>query len=109
MKPATIDEIYNFFSSNLNLPDDKVEYFMNALVKSLKSEFHKAEQAIENKEIEKLGSIAHTIKGTLLNSGLSRWAEKAREIEFPAKSGEEKDYSGMLAEMREGLSILLDQ
>jgi two-component system, sensor histidine kinase len=107
MKAATLDEIKDFFSNRLNLPDEKVEYFIKTLMNSLKRELRNAEQAIENNEIEKLGKIAHTIKGTLLNSGLSGWAERAREIEFAAKEGEERDYPGMLFQLKEGLSTLL--
>lgn len=107
MKAAGIDEIKEFFSSRLNLPDEKIEYFLKALMKSLKRELWNADNAIEKNEMEKLGKIAHTIKGTLLNSGLTRWAKLVREIEYAAKNGEERDYPHLLLQLKKGLSILL--
>jgi HPt (histidine-containing phosphotransfer) domain-containing protein len=69
------------------LKEEQVQQLLATSVASLASLLDRAEQALTEKNAEKLREAAHGLKGNLLNLGLREQAEKAAEIEKLAGQG----------------------
>ena len=71
----------------IRLEEKQVQQLLATSAASLASLLDRAEQALTEKNAEKLREAAHGLKGNLLNLGLREQAEKAAEIEKLAGQG----------------------
>jgi len=72
------------------------------MVATLASHMDNLEKAFYADDLEQLGKAGHTMKGALLNLGLSECAEIAFEIERNGKSAEHStDYQALVSSLRE--------
>lgn len=63
--------------------------------------FSNLEEAVDEKDDEKIRSLCHTIKGTAANMCADRLSEKASELGQIAQNGEIFKYNDLLLEMRQ--------
>jgi len=70
---------------------------------TLKNNIFEAKAALENNNYQKLGEVAHSMKGSLLNLGLDELALLAKSIETSAKKGEKTDFQTLLSPLYENL------
>ena len=101
---ATVEELRRHFRTAYKLKEEQIDLMITSSAGSLRSIFLEVDGLPENESLnEKIAALAHTVKGLLLNMGQVEWAEYAKEIEYTAKAGEEKDYKSMMKTLRAGL------
>lgn len=89
------------------LSDEKIDFMLQGLKKSMTQEFERAENALDDNNLEQFSRASHTIKGALLNIGSKEWADYARMLELSAKAEAHKDYEALLSTFKNGLKVLL--
>jgi len=107
MIPATIQDVSCFIKETYQFGPEQIETMLKSFRESLKQEFINAETGLAQNNSTVVWRAAHTIKGALLNGGVTEWAEFARKIELSAKNGEEKDYKQLFNELKNGVSGIL--
>jgi two-component system, sensor histidine kinase len=107
-QPAKVEDVISFLKSATNLSDKQIAILVAASCKSLTENFEKATAALRDADFHALGMIAHTLKGTLGQCGLSIWAEKAQEIHTHARENRDFPFADKLEIIKNGLKVLLD-
>jgi signal transduction histidine kinase/CheY-like chemotaxis protein len=107
LQTVEVEQVINHFRNALIFQDDQITRLISLSRKSISKSLSIAEKMLEEKNLEAMGIAAHTLKGTLLQCGISDWAEKAQEIHNGAKNHQELPYADLLATMRNGLRELL--
>ena len=67
-----------------------------------------AAEALDRNDYAVLARAAHTLKGTLLQCGLTEWAEQAQQLYNGAKASRDLPYAEQLQNLAQGLSSLID-
>ncbi len=103
------DSIRRYIKSQFDLPDDQIESMIPLFLATLAEHLTTLDQACAANDPAKLGQVAHTIKGALLNLGLHQAAEIARAIEEHGKAADDTaDYQALAAELKNSLAGYLD-
>jgi len=71
--------------------------------KTLTNNILTAKTALKENDYQKLGELAHSIKGSLLNLGLNDFASLAKSIETRAKEGDKTGFKVLLSPLYENL------
>lgn len=102
-------QVKDHLQEQFGLSYEQVEDLLPLFLKTLGGYLVDLETAVAAKDLQLLTQNAHTIKGALLNLGLTDSAEQAKVIELLARTGNEStDYSRKASELREGLADYLD-
>lgn len=103
-----VEQVLHHFKNALIFQDDQITRLISLSRKSISTNLGIAEKMLKEKNLEAMGIAVHTLKGTLLQCGISDWAEKAQEIHDGARNHLELPYADLLAAMRSGLRELLN-
>ena len=83
------------------------DFYLMLVGKSLDdANYEKLKEMIAAKNYEEAFSVAHALKGVVMNLSLTPLAEPVIEITEGLRAGEDKDYSGLIAKMDEQLAKL---
>ncbi len=105
---ASPEAVKQYLREKFRLPEAKVDHLFQVAQVTLAEYLGLLEQAAGQGDYPALGKNSHTIKGELLQLGLSEWAELALTIERGAKASDQAiDYPGLTAQLRDGLGGLL--
>lgn len=75
-------------SIKLGLEEDEYIELVELFIETSKSDLKNLQFAINNKNIEMIAGIAHSLKGATMNLGLDDFLELAKTIEKTARDGE---------------------
>jgi HPt (histidine-containing phosphotransfer) domain-containing protein len=75
-------------SEKLGLEEDEYLELVELFIETSKSDLKNLQSAINNKNIEMIAGIAHSLKGAAMNLGLDDFLELAEIIENTACNGE---------------------
>ena len=75
-------------SKKLGLEEDEYLELVELFIETSRSDLKNLQSAINNKNIEMITGIAHSLKGAAMNLGLDYFLELARIIEKTARAGE---------------------
>jgi len=92
-----------------HLDDGQIDQMMITVEKTLSLNLLRAESAISHRDLNELGEIAHSIKGSLLNIGLDDISDTAKTIELHSKEGLDTDYQVLLSQLQKNLVGLLKE
>jgi histidine phosphotransfer protein HptB len=97
--------IRNYLCTQFNLPVEQVETMLPGFMTTLAAHMANIDKALAKNDLTALGRAAHTMKGALLNLGMSAGAEIAQQIEVKGKAGDSgTDYVLLVAGLRESLA-----
>jgi len=85
------EQIMTYLTKNFRLPPDKVHEIMDKSKKHIHSAIQQFNLAREQDQKDSMSHILHDLKGTLLNLGLTEWAEHADLMEKATKKGNDPD------------------
>jgi PAS domain S-box-containing protein len=102
----TMEAVSAHLCSTYDLTAEMVVPMLGQFQNGLRTELAKANSAAELREQKALVMAAHTIKGLLLNAGLTAWAELAKTLEMKAREDEWGACATLLAELTPGLAHL---
>ena len=91
------------------LEEEQIEHMLEISAKTLTDNISTAKTALKNSDYEKLGALAHSIKGSLLNLGLDDEAQTALKIEINARENLKIDFKTHLSQLYENLEGLLEK
>ena len=78
--------IVDYMKENLGLDDmDLIQELYDEYVNTIKERLPSAVNALETKDFQALGKIAHAMKGCALNIGHESFAVVAKELEYLGK------------------------
>lgn len=75
-------------SEKLGLEEDEYLELVELFIETSKSDLKNLQSAINNKNIEMIAGIAHSLKGAAMNLGLDYFLKLAKSIEKTASDGE---------------------
>ena len=75
-------------SRKLGLEEDEYIELIELFVETSKADLKNLRPAINNKNMEMIAGIAHSLKGAAMNLGLDDFIELAKTIEKTARDGE---------------------
>jgi histidine phosphotransfer protein HptB len=75
-------------SLKLGLEEDEYLELVELFIETSKSDLKNLQSAINNKNIEMIDGIAHSLKGAAMNLGLDDFLELAKTIEKTTRDGE---------------------
>jgi len=101
------DAVAHYLKTSTNLPDEKIANLLSTARLNLTEHLEKAESALRAQDYQNLAITAHTLKGILLQCGLTEWAEKAQEIHIHAQQGQEYPFAELLKSIRSGIHELV--
>ena len=103
------EQIKNHIKRQFGLPEGQVEEMIPIFLATLAEHLENLEQKVDSGNCLEIGAAAHTIKGALLNLGLSESAELALSIEQKGKSAESgADFHTIFDALRSQLDEYLD-
>ena len=79
---------FNKMSKILGFEEDEYLELVELFIETSKSDLKNLQSAIDNKHIELISDIAHSLKGAAMNLGLDDFLELATTIEKTARDGE---------------------
>ncbi len=97
------DHIRNVYSFD----DAMIEQFLLTCRNTISENFEKAHVHVADGDLQALSRTMHSLKGSLLNLGLSDLADKAQELESKSHQGQNVSYEEQLLDMQHNLSTLL--
>lgn len=103
------EKIRRYLQQTTHLSEEQVNTIYQVSCESIMNNLEKAENAIKQGVFSQLAASAHTLKGTLLQCGLTTWADKAQNIVAAARSESQQPYDIWLREFREGLNELFEK
>ena len=106
--PVTMEQVITHLESAMPLNKEQLHKVIVVAGKSIIKNLDAADAAMGEKNYEAVGMAVHTLKGTLLQCGLSEWAEKAQVIESGVKNNETLSIAALLDELRNGLLFFVD-
>jgi len=101
------ETVIRYLKSSTSLADDKIANLLTAARLNLTDQIDKAENALHAQDYQELARTAHTLKGTLLQCGLSKWAGMAEELDLHARQEQEYPFAEQLHLIRSGLAELV--
>ena len=107
LKPVDLQAIKDYLAANYPMEPDTMDSLIAGAGKTLRMEFVKMAGAMEAQDQETISDTAHTIKGCLLNLGITEWAECAKFIEKTALQDTTCSFDAQAKQLREGLECLL--
>ncbi len=97
----TLAEIKKYLETQFHLPGEQIDSMLPDFMATLKEHLHTLETALEGGNLTCLAKAGHTIKGALLNLGLSECAEIALTIEERGKEGDNSiNFNSLVDELR---------
>lgn len=104
------ERIRVYLEKQFNLPEAQVLSMLPAFVDTLSSHMQRLEDALQENNLINIARAAHTIKGALLNLGLSEFAESALQIELGARNFDDTlDYPELIASLRQMVNTLANE
>nr|WP_320011776.1 ATP-binding protein [uncultured Desulfobulbus sp.] len=103
--PATVAHIEGYLQQATMLTTQQIEKIITAARQSVSLQLDTALEAQKAGEFASLAQAVHTLKGTLLQCGLTHWAELAQEIHLVAQQN--KPVPDLLSKLRQGLAGVL--
>ena len=100
------EQVRHYLLQTTQLSEQQVETIFRLSCESIINNLSKAEKGCQKGAFAELASAAHTLKGTLLQCGLTSWAEKAQHIVTAARNESQQPYASWLQELRKGLDEL---
>ena len=79
---------FNKMSKILGLEEDEYLELVELFIETSKSDLKNLQSAINNKNMEMIAGIAHSLKGAAMNLGLDDFIELAKTIEKTSRDGE---------------------
>ncbi|MDH5298675.1 MAG: response regulator, partial [Desulfobulbaceae bacterium] len=105
--PACAATVKKHLINVCRMPPERVDMLFDSFRQTLAGYIADAEKALTDGDTASLRLAAHSLKGGLLNMGLSEWAELAYQLERDAQKGEiAPTHSDLLQEMQTGISPL---
>lgn len=104
---TTLAAVNEHLCTTYDLTPEMVAPMLAQFQKGLKTELAKAHSALELHDQQGVIMAAHTIKGLLLNAGLSDRGEQAKALEMRARTGDLMGCAPLLAELTPALAPLL--
>jgi len=102
------DRIRVFLCEQFQLTPDQVTEMMPNFIATLSVHMASLERSLASGDPQTIGKAGHTIKGALLNLGLTSYAELAFAIEKMGKSGDRSvDYKALVANLRSQIAPLI--
>nr|WP_321466702.1 ATP-binding protein [uncultured Desulfobulbus sp.] len=101
------EQVRHFLQQTTGLEEELIARILAAACTSMADHLAAAFQALHEHDIPILARSCHTLKGTLLQCGLSLWAEKAQTIYNGARENRDLPYAELLEELQAGLAPLL--
>lgn len=102
------DTVTRYLREKYRLPQANVDHLFEIAQMTLAEYIGLLETAAGQGDYPAMAKHSHTIKGELLQLGLTAWADLALAIEQAAKgSGQGVDYAGLVAQLRAGLNGLI--
>ncbi|MGI6638368.1 MAG: response regulator [Desulfobulbus sp.] len=112
LAPANQVEVRNFLQNASGLTPEQTERALVLLQQNLARLLDECRQALGHRDYRQVAESGHTIKGTLLQAGLERWALVAQQVVDRAKEAQQGRGVGDLAELQQalqlGVSLFLD-
>ncbi|KAB2888456.1 MAG: Hpt domain-containing protein [Desulfobulbaceae bacterium] len=95
------DHIRRYLGEQFQLSPDQVKEMLPSFITTLATHMDNLEKSLGTGDPLVIGKAGHTIKGALLNLGLTEYAELAFRIEENGKSGDTNtDYPALVASLR---------
>jgi CheY-like chemotaxis protein len=107
-QPAGIEDIVSHFKKETNFTDDQIARLVAASRTSIGGNLAKASIALRDGDFQALGRAAHTLKGTLLQCGLSDWARIAQEIHTSTMEKRDAPFAELLENIKDGTKTFLE-
>jgi PAS domain S-box-containing protein len=104
-----VEEVSRFLHETTHLNQQQIATLLAAARRSMHTHLAAATQALRQQDRPTLARACHTLKGTLLQCGLTAWADKAQIISTLAQDGRELPDARLLDELRQALSQLIDE
>jgi len=101
-----LEQVRVYLQSATLLRPEQIDKILAAAVVSITNNLAAAADALERQDYQELGRAAHTLKGTLLQCGLTDWAGKAQEIHSGVKDNRDLPYAEMVATLQRGMAAL---
>ncbi len=102
------DRLKRHFQTTYRLDDDQIEVMIESTARSMNAVLAALYQALdENRSLDEVARLGHSIKGLLLNMGEKHWAELARELEKAASQGKQQDYRTIVETIHHGFKDVL--
>ena len=110
--PATLEEVQLFLQHSSYLNAEQVERALVTFRQNLLRLQDDCTRALAQKDFKQLAESGHTIKGTLLQAGLERWAQVAQQLVDQSKLQVQEKDAGSLMELvqslQQGLRLFLE-
>jgi signal transduction histidine kinase/DNA-binding response OmpR family regulator len=106
-EPATVDQIRDFFQAAGAFTPEQVERLLVTSRRSVTGLLATCERSLAVGDFQELGLAAHTLKGTLLQCGLSGWGALAQSLFQHAKNANGTKAGAALIALQAGLVGLL--
>ncbi len=102
-----IHQIKTYLCEHFQLSQEQIGDMLPSFITTLSTHMQNMERVLGENDPLALGKAGHTMKGALLNLGLSDCAQLALRIEEKGKSGDTMtDYAALVADLRERISPL---
>ena len=88
-------------ADELDFDLEDVEMLMEVFLETSTEQIALLEQAVNNNNLEEIGSIAHSIKGSSANLTLIEISDLAKEIELDAKEKKDINYKNKINLLKE--------
>lgn len=99
--------VRDHLSTTYRLEDAEIEIFLQSSRKSVTENLDKAGACGKNGDFTGMKAVVHSVKGSLLNLGLSEFAERAQVIELELEAGGVSTCQKQLNGLRHALSDFL--
>jgi len=106
MDKVKIKEIESYLKNSLGLSDEEIKNLLELAKLNIKKHLKELETFIFNKDFENISKTAHTLKGVVLNLGLTDIAKNLKTLELKAK--EEKNIKE-ITKLFENIKITLKE
>ena len=102
---AYLRQIRDHLRSAYLLSDEKINTVLPGFLQTLRSHMNILEEALHSGSDEALNRAGHSLKGALLNLGLTDLAEPALDLEqYCRNQGNETDCALLVAKLKEEIS-----
>ena len=106
MDKIEIKEIENYLKNSLGLNEEEIKNLLELAKLNVKKHLKELETFLSNKDFENISKTAHTLKGVVLNLGLTEIAKTLKIVELKAK--EEKNIKEIIKLFENIKTILKD-
>ena len=100
-------QAHNHLKGELGMEDEQINQILATLTQPLKNTLEETMSAYHSQDLTILAEAAHSLKGALLNLGLTELALLAKNIEQSAKNNEQKSHNERLSFIEDNLAGLL--